>query len=479
MTDIKNLKHVHFTGIKGVGMTSLALCVKDLGIKVSGSDVEEIFVTDETLKKHQIDWTVGFSEKNLEPKPDLVITTGAHGGFNNPEVAAAKNLGIPIMSHAGALAKIAGGKEIIAVCGVGGKTSTCSMVATILDRVGAHPSFAIGVGNIPALGTPGRWDPKGNVFICEADEFAISPGIDNRPRFSLLKPTVLIVTNIEHDHPDIYPTLENTKKTFRNFFENLNQNNLLVANSDNINILEICRNLKTKVVIGYYGFNKENAIWHISQMDFGKGQTKFHLLMDGLQNHSILLSVPGKLNVYNATAAFLAAREVCRGMDNQLIKALEEYTGCKRRFEKVLKKNGIVVYDDYAHHPLEIASTLKAAREWFPKRRIIAVFQPHTYSRTKTLFNEFAQSFKDADIVALMDIYASARETDNLGMNSALLADLTKKYHSNVNYTKGHKDTIEFLANTVKSGDVILTLGAGNIFHIHNKLSQTLDKINE
>lgn len=469
---VTNLKHIHFVGIKGVGMTSLALCALDLGIQVTGSDIEEVFVTDEILKKRGITWSIRFSQNNLSPKPDLVITTGAHGGFNNPEVIAAKMAGIPVMSHAEALAEFARGKDTIAVCGVGGKTTTSSMIATVLDRAGKNPSFAIGVGNIPSLRTPGRYSKEGKEFVCEADEFVVSPGLDQRPRFSLLSPKVLVVTNIEHDHPDVYPTLEDTKRTFRKFFEKVPKDGILIACIDNQNVREVIKNLN--VPITTYG-TSHDAQWRVKDISFSEGETKF-MLIRGDKSIPIKLRIPGRFNVLNSTAAFIAGKFLDID-ESTLARGLYDFLGSQRRFEKIGEVNEVLVYDDYAHHPTEIVSILRAAREWFPKRRIIAVFQPHTYSRTKALFTEFAQSFKEADIVALMDIYASLRETDTLGVTSELLAKETQKYHKNAFYTKGHKETIEFLLKNTKKGDIILTLGAGNIFYIHKDLLKGLQKI--
>ncbi|MDO8503164.1 MAG: UDP-N-acetylmuramate--L-alanine ligase [bacterium] len=464
--DIKKLKHIHFVGIVGVGMTALALCAQDLGIKVTGSDAPEAFETDDILKRRGISWKVGFSKKNLDPRPDFVVTTGAHGGFDNPEVLAAKKLGIPVMSHAEALANFAEGKETIAVCGVGGKTTTCAMIATILDRVGMHPSFAIGVGNIPSLGTPGRYDKKGNVFICEADEFAVSPGVDNRPRFTLLNPEVVVVTNIEHDHPDIYPTLEDTKKVFGEFFRKLEPDGLLIINDDNQNTIDICEEQKSNAPLTGYGFTSTGPSWKISDLKFEQQQTKFHISLDGLQDHDITLSVPGKFNVYNAAAAFLASREVCMGIDDQLVAALKEYTGCKRRFEKVAEVHDILVFDDYAHHPTEINAIIEATKEWFPGRRIVAVFQPHTYTRTKALFSEFAKSFSGADKIGFMDIYAAAREKIDPDVSSKKLTEEAVKHGVNATYTEGPEGTVDWLIKTSKPGDVVLILGAGDIFLI-------------
>lgn len=437
--DILSLKHIHFTGIKGVGMTALALCAQDLGIKVTGSDVAEIFVTDETLQKRGIGWNVGFGEKNLDPRPDLVITTGAHGGLRNPEVVAAQKMGIPVMTHAQALYEFTKGKEVIAVCGVGGKSTTCAMIATIFDVAGMHPSFAIGVGDIPSLGAPGRYDKEGKIFIVEADEYAISPGIDNRPRFSLLSPRVIVVTNIEHDHPDIYKTLEDTKRAFREFFEKLPGGGLLVANGNSEHVRAITKNLKVRVIM----YDIEN----------------------------LELSIPGKFNQANATAAAAVAK-FCKIPEEIIRKGLQKFKGIRRRFEKMGEVNEVLFYDDYAHMPNEISAILGASKEHFPQKRIIVIFQPHTYSRTKALFSDFAKSFGDADVVGIMDIYASARESDALGVSSELLTKEISRYHKNVAYTGKHEQTIKWIKKNSKSGDVVLTLGAGDIFLLHGMLRE-------
>jgi len=447
-------------------MTSLALCLKDLGIEVTGSDTEEIFVTDEILAQRKIPWKVGIKAENLSPLPDLVITTGAHGGLENPEAIYAKEKKVPVITHAEALPLIAEGKDTIAVCGVGGKTTTASMLAVVLDSVNFHPSFAIGVGNIFPVQTPGRYDKKGRHFICEADEFAVSPGIDNRPRFSFLSPKVLIVTNIEHDHPDIYPTIADTKRAFRNFFEKISPDGLLVACIDNPNVRSVIDGLK--VPLATYGTDAK-ADWQITDVSVRNGRSQFVLESKSGVVEDINLKVPGQYNILNAAAAFVTAHFL--GLHNGKTKdGLESYLGCRRRFEKIGEKNGILIYDDYAHHPKEIASVLGAAKQWFPGKRIIAVFQPHTYSRTKALFEEFAGAFSDADTVAFMDIYSSAREKDTLGVTSEKLTVETKKYRPDANYTGGHAETLRWIKGNAKPGDVIFTLGAGDIFHLHKEL---------
>lgn len=470
--ELKNLKHIHLVGIKGVGMTALAFCLQDLGIKVTGSDTKEIFVTDEMLQKRNLSWKEGFKKENLEPKPDLVITTGAHGGLNNPEVLAAKEMNIPVITHAEALAEISKGKDLIAVCGVGGKTTVSSMIATILSLANKNPSFAIGVGNIYPLNTSGKYDLSGTEFVAEADEFAISPGINNNPRFSLLNPKIIVVTNIEHDHPDIYPTLEDTKNTFRKFFEKIPENGLLVACLDNSNVASVIKDLK--VPIQTYGFSEE-ADWQIKDVKFGNQSISFKLKNKERITSEIKLTIPGEYNILNATASFIV-NNFLNLSEEEIILGIEKFKGCQRRFEVVyeIKDKNIVFVDDYAHHPSEIKAVLSATKKWFPQRRIISIFQPHTYSRTKAFFKEFAQAFSDADLVGIMDIYSSAREEKDESVSSEKLSEEIRKFKPEVSYTRDHSKTLEWLKENLKEGDVILTLGAGDIFYLYEKIKNEI-----
>jgi len=436
---IDNYKHLHFVGIKGVGMTALALCAQDLGIKVTGSDTQEVFVTDAILKERKIDWKVGFSIDNLENKPDLVITTGAHGGLENPEVLAAKNLGIPVLTQAEALGEISKDKVTVAVCGVGGKTTTSALIAHILSFSGLNPSWAIGVGKIFPLGYPGKYDKEGKLFVCEADEFVNSPGIDNTPKFLFLTPRIVVVTNIEHDHPDVYPTLSDTKKAYLDFFRKIPKDGLLVANGNDKNIKDVIKNLSCPIVT-------------------------FSL------SDKIETSLPGEYNQRNIAAA-IAVADYLKIPREVTIKAIKTFKGTQRRFERVgATKEGAIIIDDYAHHPNEIKAVLKATKELYPDNRIIAVFQPHTYSRTKVLFSDFAKAFIHADIACFMDIYASAREKKDESVSSKNLAKETKKDNKKSYYIGGHDGAIKWLKNHLKKGDVLLTLGAGDIFYINEKL---------
>jgi UDP-N-acetylmuramate--alanine ligase len=467
--DLNKIKHIHFTGIKGVAMTNLALCMKDMGKKITGSDVAELFVTDAVLKKNNIAWSVGFGEANLKPAPDLLVTTAAHGGFLNPEVKIAKENKIPVMAYAELMSYLANTKKVISVCGVGGKTTTSSMMSVLLDSAKLDPSYVIGVAKIFPLGKAGRFEKKGKYFVCEADDYVVSPGVDDRPKFMLLDPFVTVVTNIEYDHPDAFDDFEDTKIAFMEFFEKIPKDGLLIACADNPNVLEVTKKLKN-VSVKTYGFNKDSD-YRVKDVRYGNEETMFEIFnkSEDITYSDIKVKVPGEFNVRNATAAFIAGRFI--GLEDDVIKkGLAKYLGCRRRFEKMGMFKEALFYDDYAHHPSEIKAILKAAREWYPKRRLIAIFQPHTFSRTKALYKEFIKSFKNTDLVGFMDIYPSARESFDATVSSEALASETAKLQKDVFYLGKHESALEWIEKNIKKGDLVITLGAGDIFHLYNSL---------
>lgn len=477
--NLKKIKKIHFTGIKGVGMTALALCAHDLGIKVTGSDIEEHFVTDETLKKAGISWKSGFKKENIN-NPDLLVFTAAHGGEANIEVVAAEAKNIPILSHAQALGLFMNGKDGISVCGVGGKTTTSAMLVTVFDSAGFYPSYVIGAGNINFIGKPGKYDQKGRYFIAEADEYFTSPQ-DLKPRFFYQNPKIAIISNVEFDHPDVYKNFNQTLKTFQTFIAKVPNDGLIVICLDNPNNRKLLRLISArgrsspggKSPIETYGFSPE-ADWRITSINQSNEKVFFKVEHRDLVINELILSVPGRFNVRNAVAALITAN-FCGISVNKIKNALREFKGVKRRFEFIKEINGIRLYDDYAHHPVQIKATLKAAKEWFKNKRILVVFQPHTYTRTKALFKEFSQSFADADLTIITEIYASARERKDSRISGRMLAQEISKLQANVVYKNGRKEVAEFLQLKAKKGDIIFTLGAGDIFNWQSSIARAIE----
>ncbi len=466
-------KTIHFTGIKGVGMAAMAGIALDQKKTVSGSDTDEVFPTDAWLKTTKAKIKVGFTPKHLPKKCDLVIYTGAHQGVNNPEVVSAKKQGIATLNYAQALAQVAEKKALIATAGVGGKSTTAAMIATILETAGAKPSWAIGVGNLQPLGQPGRWRQKSQYLVAESDEFVADPGGDLTPKFHYLKPQVAVITNLEHDHPDIYPSLNDVFASFSTFVRQVEPNGVVVANLDNPHIKDWLKTIDRPVLT--YGFSAL-ADWQIIKNHTAMEKQMFSLRFKNMVYDGLVLNLPGRYNLSNAAAAFASAHYL--GIEPSLItKCVKAFLGTKRRFELIADVNHVRLYDDYAHHPLELNAVLAAAKDWLPGRRLVAVFQSHTYSRTKAFLPQFVASLLTADVVLVNDIFSSARETETLGVSGQVLAQMIRAKRSQVYFAPGKAATLSRLKQVVKAGDVILTLGAGNNWLWHKDIIKLLRQL--
>jgi len=468
--DLNKIKSIHFTGIKGVGMTALALCAQDLNIKVTGSDTDETFPTSQILKKRKFKIKIGFNPKNIPQDCDLLIYTGAHNGSSNPEVISAQQQNIPVLSHAQALALFSQNKKTIAVAGVGGKSSTSAMLAVVLEKAGFKPSFAVGVGNIPAIHTPGKFNKKTDLFVIESDEFVADPSKDLTPRFHYLNPYIAIITNLEHDHPDVYPTLKHVFKSFKTFVSKVDEHGAVIVNIDNPRIQQFVKTLDRQVIT--YGFSPQ-ADWQIIKNHLADQKQFFTLKYKDFTFPEIILNVPGKFNILNATAAIAASHFLGVSME-KIHQGIKAFTGTLRRFEYIGQTDNILFYDDYAHHPIEIKALLKAVKDWFPNKRLIAIFQSHTYSRTHTFLSEFVHSFDLAHQVLINDIFSSARETDNLGLIGDKFTQAIQKHHPRTFYCPDQQATINYLLDHVQSEDVVFTIGAGNNFLWHKPIIKSL-----
>ncbi len=469
---MKKIKKIHFVGIKGVGVAPLAIIAKEAGFEVSGSDIEEEFITDETLKKANIKPFIGFDEKNVEGK-DLVITTGAHGGFENPENIKAKKLGIPIWTQGEAVGKFMEGSlfgkkfEGISVSGSHGKTTTTAMIATILLENKYDPSFLVGTGYIPSLGSSGHFG-KGKFFIAEADEYATEPKFDKTPKLLWQKPKIGVITNIEFDHPDLYSSMDQLRKAFLEFSNNVVEKGVLIACGDDSETSKLLNEYNKSFIT--YGFSKL-CDFYIEKLSIEQDKMFFWVNAKDTSLGEFSVNVTGEHNALNALCAITVCLELGLSIE-QIRKGLNMFKGTKRRFEYIGDiATGASLYDDYAHHPTEIRKTLSAFKKAFPKKRIICIFQPHTHSRTKSLFEQFVSSFSDADGVILVDIYASLREEVDTSVSSKLLADNISRIHKNVLYIPKLEDVVEYVGQKSFNKDYILiTMGAGNVYKIYNDL---------
>lgn len=452
-------------------MTSQAVYLKQNGYDVIGSDVKDIFPTDKILRENNIIVKKGFSEKNISENYDLVIITGAHGGMTNIEAQQAKKMGIPVYMHGKYLGLLMKNKFGISISGCHGKTTTAAITAFLLTKSGLSPSYAIGTAEISGLGPAGH-KGRGNIFVAEADEYMTCPQTDPTPRFLWQDPKILVITNIEYDHPDAYSDINKVKDAYVAFAEKLAADAIVIVCIDNKNVVDILPKIKQSIIT--YGFSPR-ADFQIYRFYFGENSGFMRIKHKNIDLGEYMLSVPGRHNMLNALAAMIVSDQVGVSRDN-IRKNLILYTGCKRRFEKIGQFGGITLYDDYAHHPSEIAATLGAAREWFKTKRIIAIFQPHTFSRTKALLPDFAKAFTTADMALICDIYPSAREQFDSTINAQMLVMAANKIKRNAYYLKDKEQVISFLKENLREGDLVLTMGAGDIYLWHKDFKKILQE---
>jgi UDP-N-acetylmuramate--alanine ligase len=472
--NVLDYSHFYLVGIKGVAMTALAQCLLDAGKTVEGSDLAEEFVTQPLLKKRNIPIDLSFSAQ-IPSAVDCVIYTAAHQSQSNPQVQAALARQLPTFSHAEAVASLFNQKKGVAVCGVGGKSTTSAMIAWILEKVDRSPSFAVGVGDIPGLGKTGQWVEGGEFFVAEADEYVTDPSAPSRgeeitPRFSFLHPWLTVCTNLRFDHPDVYRDFDHTQEVYRSFFSQILTGGYLIVNGDDENVMNLAAEVKGKSVLSYG--EKENCDFRLLNFSASNGVSSGECLFAD-QTLTIRLKIPGRFNIMNAMAAVLSCAQL--GVPaKQSIQVLEEFSSTLRRSEFVGEKHGVKFYDDYAHHPNEVALVIQAFREWFPSSRLIIAFQSHTFSRTKALFDEFVDAFGQASQVVMIDIFPSARESFDPSVTSDLLCAAIEKKFPNIpaKNVRTLENLAKYFTAEAHEGDVVLTLGAGDIYRVHQMITK-------
>ena len=450
MIELKNHKNIHCIGIGGIGVSALAKILASRGYSVSGSDMKESEMTDE-LESLGIKIYIGHRAENVE-NADLVIYSAAIAP-DNPEIKRANELGIELAGRAELLGTIM--QEFntsIAVSGTHGKTTTTSMVSLILEHADLHPTIFVG-GNLAEIGGNVKVD-NGDYFVAEACEY--------RDSFLQLRPDIEIILNIDSDHLDYFKDIEHIVSSFEKFVSYVPDTGTIIAYDANPFVNEVIKGHSNAVT---YGYNR-NSVYYISDVAFSDGMPSFHVNYNGEDFGKIQLAIPGEHNILNATAAFACCHRL--GVDPKVIReTLEKFTGTQRRFDvKGVCGKGFKLVDDYAHHPAEIKATLNAASN-LPHNKLWCLFQPHTYTRTLALFDQFADAFAKADVLILTDIYA-AREKNIYEISSEKLKDEIRRVHPDkeVMFISDFNEMADYVLDNACEGDLVITMGAGDIYRV-------------
>ncbi len=450
--------HVHFIGIGGAGMSAIASILLDKGYKVTGSDVA-LHEYTRRLSDRGAHVFVGHDETHIEGADFVVYTTAV--AADNVELTAARALHIPVLHRSEMLAELMKEGHGVAVAGAHGKTTTTSMVAWILERAGLDPTFLIG-GVVANLDT-GAKAGKGQYVVAEADE---SDG-----SFLNYEPTIAIVTNIEADHLEHYGgSFDNLKTAYRRFIQRIPEHGVLITCGDDRNVQELLPDVHCRLVT----YSAQGLATDLSARDIefvGRG-TRSDVYWHGERLGSLTLHVPGAHNVGNALAAIGVALDIGIPFATA-VAALMEFRGALRRFQVLFDEDDLMVVDDYAHHPTEISAMIRAAKA--TGKRIVAVFQPQRYTRTFHLFDDFTRAFSEADDVVIADIYSPAGEQPIEGVSAARLVEgIRANSHAQAKYCPRHEDVVAYLKEHVRPGDLVMTMGAGDIWKAGKELAAWL-----
>ncbi len=452
------IRKIHFIGIGGIGMSGIAELLLNQEYRVSGSDLRESETT-RRLRELGGEITIGHSEENIEGA-DVVVTSTAVKA-DNPEVVAAHRDHIAVIPRAEMLAELMRMKYGIAVAGTHGKTTTTSMMAIVLTHAGIDPTAVIG-GKLDALGSNAKLG-RGKFLVAEADE---SDG-----SFMHLAPTIAVVTNIDEDHLDFYSGIEEIREIFVNFINKVPFYGRAILCLDDPNIQEVLPLVKKRYLT--YGFSSQ-ADFHATEIRMRQGRTSFLAHYQGQELGRISFRMPGRHNVLNALAVLAVAMELAVPF-RTIVGGFRNFGGVQRRFQVRDEIAGVMMVDDYGHHPAEIRATLAAAKSGW-KKRVVAVFQPHRYSRTKALFDDFLTAFYQADKLVVTDVYAAGEASIEGADADALAAGVRDHGHRDVSYCATLEDAAVLLENQVEPGDMVITLGAGNVNQVIDLLSAKLNK---
>jgi len=447
------IKKIHFVGIGGIGMSGIAEILIHQGFQISGSDMKSSEITN-YLSSIGAQIFIGHKPENIN-SAEVVVYSSAVKIEENPETLEAKNRKLPLIRRAEMLAEAARLNYCLAIAGTHGKTTTTSIIGLILIKAGIDPTVIVG-GRLRDFGGTNARLGKGLWTVVEADEYDRS--------FLQLSPAIAVINNIEADHLDIYKDLDDIKNTFIEFANKVPFYGVVALGMDNEGVKDILPKINKNVIT--FGLSLHCDI-HAKNIDYSSAKTSCSIY----ENHTFLgdltINIPGKHNLLNSLAAIAVARKL--DIDFDTIKtAIADFKGVYRRFDVRGEKDGILVIDDYAHHPTEVKAALQAAQSGYT-RRVVAVFQPHTFTRTQALYREFGESFEEADVLIITDIYP-ARELPIEGITGKTIADaVIASGHKEVYYCPTFSDVFEQLSKTLSSNDLFITLGAGNVCDIGTK----------
>lgn len=472
--NLTEAKNIYMIGIKGVGMTMLAQYLSEKGANVTGSDTPEVFMTDQVLKKAGVNIIEDFKPENIPDDSDYVIYSTAYAPERNIEVKIALESNKKVLTYAQALGEVFNEKFGIAVVGSHGKTTTTAWLGYVLNKAGLSPSVMVGA-NVPQFDGTSLVGVSDRIII-EADEY--------QNKLKYFNPKMVLINNIDYDHPDFFPTETDYENVFIEFIKKIPQNGTLIANFDDPIIKKIA-NVNTRGKVVSYAINEaaDYVAYDIKNQNgkqyfkvkIGAGEGDEDDSLSSAELGDFVIELQGTHNIYNALAVIAASIEF--GIDLSALRTyLEEFTGTTRRMEVMGEWNGAIIIDDYAHHPTEVKSTLEAVKTKYKNNKIITVFHPHTYTRTKALLDKFAQSFGSTDTLIILDIYGSAREQQG-GVHTQDIIDKIKS----LGIEKQPKETIyipdlakceQWIRENVERGDIVLLMGAGDVFRIGNNLTE-------
>ncbi len=455
----RRIQHVHFVGVGGIGMSGIAEVLANMNFRISGSDLKRSAVT-ERLQKLGVEFAEGHRAENVGDAHVVVRSTAVRD--DNPEIVHARERSIPVIGRGEMLAELVRLKpNTVAVAGSHGKTTTTSMIATMLGHAQMDPTVVVG-GVVGAMGSNARLG-KSDLMVVEADESDRS--------FLMLTPTFAIVTNIDREHMDYYSDMAEVQKCFAQFVNKVPFYGAAVLCLDDPHVQAVIPEVTRRRIT--YGLSAQADVSARDvrfDQDFG---SRFTVRRGAEVIGEVNLRVPGLHNVYNALAAVAIGFELEVPFD-VIAKGLGEFMGVNRRFQLKGEEAGVLVVDDYGHHPTEIQATLAAAKVGSKGKRMVALFQPHRYSRTKDQMDEFARSFNNADVVFITDIYAASEDPIE-GVSAETLIDAVKRYgHKDVRYAGGVETAAGALLEEVRAGDMVITLGAGNVYRAGEELVESL-----